>query len=235
MKNMQLLVYIFLAGTLLLKAQAPNYLYPFEAKIKYHSDWTKNHYVVRLNQFSSDPAKDDDIIFIGDSITEGGREWSSKFNITNIKNRGISGDVTDGVIARLGEIFYFKPKAVFIMIGVNDLFNLHYKKEIPSPEYVGNNVLSIIEQINEKSPETKVYLQTLLPTHEDFMNQNILKVNTMLKQQKGERSYILIDLNASFKNDKGFLKEAFTYDGVHLNENGYDHWVKILKPMISSI
>jgi lysophospholipase L1-like esterase len=96
-------------------------------------------------------------------------------------------------------------------------------------------VLSIIELINEKSPKTKVYLQTLLPTHEDFMNKNILKVNTMLRQQKGERNYILIDLNASFKNDNGFLNEEFTYDGVHLNEKGYNHWVKILKPIISSI
>jgi lysophospholipase L1-like esterase len=121
------------------------------------------------------------------------------------------------------------------MIGINDLFNLHYQKEIPSSEYVGNNVLSIIELINEKSPKTKVYLQTLLPTHEDFMNKNILKVNTMLRQQKGERNYILIDLNASFKNDNGFLNEEFTYDGVHLNEKGYNHWVKILKPIISSI
>jgi lysophospholipase L1-like esterase len=235
MKNAQLLILIFLIGTLSLAAQEPNDIYPFEAKIKYHSDWTKNHYLVRLNEFSSDPAKNGDIIFIGDSITEGGKAWSSRFDRNNIKNRGISGDVTDGVIARLGEIFYFKPKAVFIMIGVNDLFNLHYKKEIPSPEYVGNNVLSIIEQINEKSPETKVYLQTLLPTHEDFMNENILKVNTMLKQQKGESNYMLIDLNASFKNEKGFLKEEFTYDGVHLNENGYKHWVEILRPMISSI
>jgi lysophospholipase L1-like esterase len=235
MENIKLLVFIFLVGTLSSKAQEPNDLYPLEAKIKYHSDWTKNHYIVRLNEFISNPAKDGDIIFIGDSITEGGKAWSSKFNRNDIKNRGISGDVTDGVIARLGEIFYFKPKAVFIMIGVNDLFNLHYQKEIPSPEYVGNNVLSIIQLINKKSPKTKVYLQTLLPTHEDFMNKNILKVNTMLRQQKGEHNYILIDLSASFKNDNGFLNEELTYDGVHLNEKGYNHWVEILKPIISSI
>jgi hypothetical protein len=117
MKNIQLLVFIFLAGIILLKAQEPNNLYPFEAKIKYHSDWTKNHYVARLNEFSSDPAKDGDIIFIGDSITEGGKAWSSRFDRNNIKNRGISGDVTDGVIARLGEIFYFNPSAVFSMFG----------------------------------------------------------------------------------------------------------------------
>jgi lysophospholipase L1-like esterase len=67
------------------------------------------------------------------------------------------------------------------------------------------------------------------------MNKNILKVNTILKQQKGKRNYILIDLNASFTNEKGFLKEEFTYDGVHLNEKGYNHWVEILKPIISSI
>ena len=117
MKNIKLLVFIFLVDTLSLNAQEPSNLYPLEAKIKYHTDWTKNHYVGRLNEFSSDPAKDGDIIFIGDSITEGGKTWSSKFNRNNIKNRGISGDVTDGVIARLGEIFYFNPSAVFSMFG----------------------------------------------------------------------------------------------------------------------
>lgn len=75
-------------------AQEPNNLYPLEAKIKYHTDWTKNHYVVRLNEFSSDPAKEGDVIFIGDSITEGGKAWSSKFNRNDIKNRGISGDLS---------------------------------------------------------------------------------------------------------------------------------------------
>ena len=58
------------------------------------------------------------IIFIGNSITEGGKNWSEKFNIPNIRNRGISGDVTDGVLERLDEIIFFKPKAVFILIGI---------------------------------------------------------------------------------------------------------------------
>ena len=57
----------------------------------------------------------------------------------------------------------------------------------------------------------------------------------MLRQQKGALNYILIDLNASFKNENGFLKEEFTYDGVKKKKKGYNHWVEILKPIISSI
>ena len=37
-------------------------------------------------------------------------------------NRGISGDFTNGVLARLEEITHYKPKAIFLLIGVNDLF-----------------------------------------------------------------------------------------------------------------
>ena len=82
MKNIQLLVFIFLAGIILLKAQEPNNLYPFEAKIKYHSDWTKNHYVARLNEFSSDPAKDGDII-ISFKYDEGTFIQSQLLNFTS--------------------------------------------------------------------------------------------------------------------------------------------------------
>ena len=51
----------------------------------------------------------------------------AKLGIENVRNRGISGDVTDGVLLRLGELIKYKPTSIFIMIGINDLFNLHYQ------------------------------------------------------------------------------------------------------------
>jgi len=76
-----------------------------------------------------------DIVFLGNSITQDDN-WDSLFNNHAFYNRGISGDVTDGVLQRLGEIVYVKPTAVFIEIGINDLFNNSL-----SAERTANNII----------------------------------------------------------------------------------------------
>ena len=72
--------------------------------INYHDRWTKNHYKKRIKKFKKNPINPGDVVFIGNSITEGGKDWGGKLNIANVKNRGISGDVTDGVLVRLGDL-----------------------------------------------------------------------------------------------------------------------------------
>jgi hypothetical protein len=57
-----------------------------------------------IREFKSNPLNFNDIVFLGNSITESGKDWSKRLNYPNIKNRGIGGDVTDGVLARLDEI-----------------------------------------------------------------------------------------------------------------------------------
>ena len=117
---------------------------------RYHNNWTQKYYPKRIQEFKKEPLEPGEIVFIGNSITEGGLDWSGKFGIAHIRNRGIAGDVTDGVMKRLNEITYFKPKAVFILIGINDLFSLHHEEDNPalyydkvvrSPRYIGKNIL----------------------------------------------------------------------------------------------
>lgn len=120
---------------------------PPDVDIPYHTDWTKNHYPERITHFQHEPLTIGDIVFLGNSITEGGGDWGAKLGIPQVKNRGIAGDVTDGVLKRLDEITFFKPRAVFLLIGINDLFNWHNQKGIPSAAYVGNNIIKIIETI----------------------------------------------------------------------------------------
>ena len=206
---------------------------PANTTVKYHTEWTREHYKSRIREFKSCPLNFGDVVFIGNSITEGGKDWSVKLGMKNIKNRGISGDVTDGVLKRLDEITYFKPKAIFILIGINDLFSLHYQKEIPSAEYVGNNILKIVDKMNKKSPNTKVYIQTVLPTSKEFMSENINKVNEMIKLHKNEGKYKVIDLHSIFVDSNGLLKEGLTYDGTHLNDAGYKVWVKQIEKYIN--
>ena len=212
----------------------PDELYPpDDLVVKYHTEWTRNHYSNRINEFKNDPLNYGDVVFIGNSITEGGKDWSTKFDIPNIKNRGISGDVTDGVLERLDEIVFFKPEAIFLLIGINDLFNLHFQKEIPSAEYVGNNILKIAKILSEKTPNTKIYVQTILPVDAEYIKENISKVNEIIKSHEKEGYFKVIDLYTQFANEKGLIKTELTYDGTHLNNVGYDTWVEFLRTFIN--
>ncbi len=76
-----------------------------------------------------------EIQFFGNSITESGKDWGAKLGIDNAKNRNISADVVDGYLSRLGELIKFKPVSIFIIIGINGLFKLHYQKGISSPSF----------------------------------------------------------------------------------------------------
>lgn len=226
----------FILFPILIYAQDNADLYPPDSlTIAYHTKWTKNHYKERIAAFKEDPLKFGDIVFIGNSITEGGKNWSEKFNLPNVRNRGISGDVTDGVLKRLGEIIYFKPKAVFLLIGINDLFNLYYQKQIPSAKYVGENILKIAHMIKQKSPSTLVYVQTLLPTDKDFMQNNIDQVNALVKAQHDDDIFQLIDLNKAFSDEQGFLKKELSEDGTHLNKKGYELWITTEKDILKAL
>jgi len=205
---------------------------PASLVIPYHTEWARGHYPKRIEEFKNNPLKLGDIVFIGNSITEGGNDWSAKFGIPNIRNRGIAGDVTDGVLKRLGEITHFKPKKVFLLIGINDLFNLQDAKQIPSTDYIGNNIRTIAKMISEKSPDTKIYVHTILPTDKESMKANITKVNDIIKARETDGTYTVIDLHSVFTNNQGLLKSELTYDGTHLNDAGYKVWVDFIDSIV---
>lgn len=208
-------------------------LYPPEDLIiQYHSKWTKVSYPKRIKVFMNDPLERGDIVFLGNSITQQGGDWSAKFNRSDIKNRGIGGDVTDGVLARLNEVCYAKPKAVFILIGINDINNWHNKWGIPSPEYVGNNIPKIAKEIHRKSPRTKIYVQTVLPTDLEAVKDAILCVNDIIKSHEAAGHYQVIDLYSAFVDSNGLIKPELTKDGIHLTAAGYALWVKKLEDIM---
>ena len=209
-------------------------IYPHDSLVVlYHTEWTENHYKERIKEFKEHPLTVGDIVFIGNSITEGGKDWGAKLGIDNAENRGISGDVTDGVLLRLGELIKYKPTSIFVMIGINDLSNLHYQKEIPSPDYVVENLLKITALLHKELPKTPLFVQTLLPTARDFINKNVNIVNKAMIKHQADGTYHLIDLNPHFAAEDGLMNPLFTYDGTHLNEDGYELWGSIIKPYIA--
>ncbi|WP_026714175.1 GDSL-type esterase/lipase family protein [Flavobacterium daejeonense] len=220
-------------------------LYPNQKIVsRYHNDWTQKYYPKRIQEFKKEPLEFGEIVFIGNSITEGGKDWSARFGINHIRNRGIAGDLTDGVLQRLDEIIYSKPKAVFILIGINDLFNLHhnednrslkYDKIVPSTGYIAKNILKIAKKIHRKSPATKIYVRTLLPSRREYVKKDILEVNKIIKKNETKAYYEVIDLYAQFIDTNGELIKELTKDGVHLNDEGYEKWINFEKSIIERL
>jgi lysophospholipase L1-like esterase len=187
-------------------------------------------YGARVEQFKSFEHSKKDIIFLGNSITFWG-EWSELLNTPNIKNRGIPGDNTFGVLERLDEIIKGKPAKIFILIGINDLAG-------NTPDsIILKNYKRIIHQIQSGSPSSKIYFQTMLPTNDSFhtmtnhcnKDTHIRRINTALREMSAKEKIVLIDLYSNFADENGKLKKEYTWDGVHLTIAGYIQWVKVLK------
>lgn len=203
---------------------------PDDVVVPDHGTWTRGHYPVMIREFKAHPLATNDVVFIGDSITEKGNDWAARFGSPRVKNRGIAGDMTQGVIVRLGEIYYYPPAAVFIMIGVNDI-NAAGK----TPEFTAENIVKIADLIKSHVPKTKVYVQTILPTSKEEVTAKIRKANALLRMKASQHRYTLIDLHKDFADDNGLLKKEFSADGIHLKEAGYREWVEKEKPIVDKL
>lgn len=202
----------------------------YAQEVKWDSTFRPNNYALKVEEFRSFPNSTKDIIFLGNSITAG-IEWTELLQNANIRNRGISGDITFGIVERISEVTEGKPAKVFILIGINDI-----SRNIPDSLILRNH-LRIITSIKSQSPNTKIYIHTLLPVNNEFTafknhynkDEHILFINRELKKMTAELGVVLIDLYPHFLNSEKRLDKAYTIDGLHINAAGYKVWAKILK------
>jgi lysophospholipase L1-like esterase len=197
---------------------------------KWDSAFRPNNYALKVEQFRSYPNSSKDIIFLGNSITAG-VDWTELLQRTDVRNRGISGDISFGVLERLNEVTEGKPAKLFILIGINDI-----SRNIPD-SFIVANYKKIIQRIKKESPKTKIYFQTLLPVNNEFTqfknhynkDVHILFVNEELKKLAAAEKVTLIDLYPHFLDTEKKLDKKYTIDGLHLNAAGYRVWADILK------
>jgi lysophospholipase L1-like esterase len=190
----------------------------------------KRHFYFKVDQYRTLPNTDSEIIFLGNSITAGGN-WSELFQDLRVKNRGISGDITEGILYRLDEITESKPAKIFLLIGINDLSR---GIEVDS---IMNNYRKIVSRIMQDTPETQIYIQSVLPVNDNFeyfknhtdKGESVLLLNNVLKELANQLKHTYIDLFSSFANDEGKLKAEYTLDGLHLTGEGYVLWKLILE------
>lgn len=194
------------------------------------SGYLNSHYTQRLDFFRKMPNRKGEIAFVGNSITEGGK-WQELFQQKNIINRGISGDVTYGILARLDEVLESKPAKVFLLSGVNDM-----KRGTPN-EVILNNFKRMIVMVKTQSPKTTLYMQSVLPVNEGMLpaiyaqvkNAKINDLNQKLEALCKEMGVNYINLHPALADEKGSLKKELSIDGLHLRQASYVLWANELK------
>lgn len=193
-----------------------------------------NYYYQKVSLFEQLPVSSEDILFVGDSITDGA-EWSELFADARIKNRGISGDTVAGVAARLPSLLKSQPDRIFLMIGTNDV------KFEKSDEAIASRIAAVIGTIRKESPRTVVFLQSLLPMNPSFSDhkqhvrqwRRIPRINLLLKDAAETAQIRYIDLYSAFADENGRLKEEYTNDGLHLTGNGYRLWKSLIEKYVT--
>lgn len=181
-------------------------------------------YDTRVSKFESYPINTGDIVFLGDSITEGG-SWHEMFPGTAVKNRGIGGDTTEGVIARLYQITDGRPSKVFLLIGTNDL---GYSEPINT---VVDNINIIVSNIRDNSPETEIFVQSILPRATRY-RERVEALNSALKTTIEGKAH-WIDLYPLFLDrDDGSIRNDLSIDELHLMGKGYALWQEAIQPLV---
>lgn len=199
------------------------------AQASYDSSFHFYYYDQKLSMFEIMPDQAGETVWMGDSITDGG-EWSELFPLQKTLNRGISSDNTFGILFRLAEVTKRKPKKIFLLIGINDI-----ARNIPD-SVILRNYQKIITGIQQQTPRSRLYIQSILPTNDnfsDFKNHQhktaqIMAVNSALQKMCNGKKIVYVDLYNQFTDVAGKLDTRYTNDGLHLTGEGYKKWKQVL-------
>lgn len=195
-------------------------------------------YKSKVENFHGRPQVDNAIVMLGDSITDLGA-WNEYFPGTAILNRGISGDTTVGVNARLDEVTARKPRAIFLMIGTNDIF---FGAE---PSVAARRLGAILSRLKSDLPQTKVFVQSAIPTRRGppfqalpgdglLSNDRIRSYNEQAQHEAKISGAEWLDIGVLLRGKDGALAENLTYDGIHLNAAGYAVWAKAIRGLVET-
>lgn len=189
----------------------------------------------RASLFRMLPIRSTDIVFLGNSITDGG-EFVELLGNPNVRNRGISGDVIPGVMERLAPVVEGRPTKIFLLIGINDI-SQNFSADTLAAKYE-----NLVKEIRTASPDTKLYLQSVMPINMDYKRffktlggkeEVVSDLNARIKSIAENYGVTYIDLWEVLADPQtGKLKDEFTNDGLHLLGEGYAAWMEKIRPFV---
>ena len=187
-------------------------------------------YERQMEMFELYKTRQADIVMLGNSLTAGA-DWGELLGRSNVATRGITSDILEGFNARLNTVFKLKPKIVFIMGGLNDIYAWIPIEQIYK-EYIqiltGLKVRGIIPVIELTTYAAKNYAKEWggTPQVNAGRNREVDKLNKLLVDYAQQNNIEVINLLPSIVGRDGYLKPELTWDGVHFNAAAYKIWAR---------
>ena len=186
----------------------------------------RNH---RYDSFKVLETNNESIVFIGNSITDM-HCWPEAFKTSTgeylpIVNRGNSGTYSTEQSDNIESYINGKPKKVFMMIGTNDISTrgLNF-----TGEQVLQYIKSMVERIQKRSPETRIYLYCILKSdygyrvESTWLHANELIKEYVAKANSDKLKYVDIYDELACVADGG----VWSYDKLHLTAAAYEKWCR---------
>ncbi len=176
-----------------------------------------------------------DLLFLGDSITQGWGEnevWKRFYAPRNAANFGIGGDRTEHVLRRLehGEVEGIRPEVVVLMIGTNN-------SRSNTAEAIANGVTAIVKSLREKLPEREILLLGVFPREErpGSIRAKLAVVNAQIAKLDDGKAVKYLDISKSFLQDDGTIARDVMPDFLHLSPKGYRIWAEAMEPTLQAM
>jgi lysophospholipase L1-like esterase len=216
------------------KAQLAAATAKWAADQKILQDWPNLARYRDANSHLAAPGKEEKrVVFMGDSITDSWQEprFGGFFPGKPYVDRGISGQTTPQMLIRFRpDVIALAPKAVVILAGTNDIAGNTGPMTL---EDIEGNLQSMAELA--KANGIRVVMASVLPVSDYGHNNDgrplnmtngrppaiILALNVWIKKYAEEHHEVYLDYFSAMVDDKGFLKNELSQDGLHPNAAGY--------------
>lgn len=178
-----------------------------------------------------------DLLFLGDSITQGWNDnavWKKYYGHRKPLNAGIGGDRTQHVLWRLdhGNIDGLQPKLAVLMIGTNN-------SGANTAAEIADGITAIVQKLGEKLPETKVLILAVFPRGEKAENnvhrEKLGEVNAAAAKLADDKRVFFLDIGPKFLQADGSLSKDIMPDFLHLSPAGYQIWAESIEPKVAEL
>jgi lysophospholipase L1-like esterase len=185
-----------------------------------------------------------DIVFIGDSITDGWRKrglevWNKCYAPRHTLNLGIGGDRTQHVLWRIehGELDGLKPKAVVLMIGTNNTGKEKDGSARNSTAEAIEGVTAVVKKIRATLPQSKLLLLAVFPRGAVDAPQRaqVKEINTAIAKLDDGQMVRFLDIGKVFLAEDGSIPRTIMPDLLHPNAQGYQRWADAMEPTLAGM
>ena len=178
-----------------------------------------------------------DVVFLGDSITEGWFDKHPDFFANGRVDRGIGGQTSSQMVLRMmSDVVALKPKAVHIMAGTNDIagntgpMTAQMTKDnfIAMSDIAARHAIKVL--IASIPPAASFPWRPGLETRKP-----IAAMNQWLNRFAHERGALWVDYWPVLDDGSGAMKPGLSSDGVHPTPAGYEAMEKVIEPILKHV